>query len=280
MKKILVPVDFSEHAKHALDFALQFNKVINGKITLLHVLELPAGSVNYGGDMTAATAEVVYKRELIDGISSKMHDWADKVTTAGQEVAIRIEYGTPFRSIGKEVADEGADWVIMGSRGASGLREVFLGSNAERVIRHANCPVITIKGETDLSEIKNMVFASDLSYDQEDVAVKAREFQEMLGLNMHVVRVKTPHNFLVAQEAKEQIEEFAQSNALIDYTSNVVDAEFAEEGIVEFAEEINAGIIVMGTHGRTGIAHMFGGSRAEDVANHSNIPVLTFKVGE
>jgi len=279
MKKIIVPIDFSSHAEDALDFAIQFNQRIQGEILLLHVLELPATSVNYGGDMTAATAEVIYRRELLDGISTKMHAWAQKVKDAGQQVAIRTAYGSPYKSIGKEVAEEGGDWVITGSGGASGLSEVFIGTNAERIIRFSPCPVITIKGKTNLASIKNMVFASDLSLEQESVAAKAQEFQKLLNLNMHVLRVKTPHNFLTEKVAREQLEEFAERAGLVDYTLNTISAEFSEEGIVRFADEIHAGLIVMGTHGRTGFAHLIGGSRAEEVANHAKVPVVTFRIG-
>jgi nucleotide-binding universal stress UspA family protein len=278
MKKIIVPVDFSSHAEEALDFAIQFNKIIGGKILLLHVLELPAASVNYGADMTAATAEVIYRRELIDGISKNLHEWAQKVKDAGQEVAIRTEYGSPYKSIGKEVAEEGGDWVIMGSGGASGVAGAIIGSNAERIIRYSTCPVITLKGKTNLTDIKNMVFASDLSREQDAVVLKAQELQKMLKLNMHVIRVKTPHNFLTEQAAREQLDEFATRTGLFDYTLNTISAEFAEDGIVRFADDMKAGLIVMGTHGRKGIAHFLGGSRAEDVVNHSHVPVITFKI--
>lgn len=280
MKKIIVPIDFSAHAEEALDFAIQFNKLVGGQILLLHVLELPAASVNYGADITAATAEVIYRRELIDGISTKMHEWAQKVKDAGQSVAIRTEYGSPYKSIGKEVAEEGGDWVITGSGGATGLRETFIGTNAERIIRYSPCPVITIKGKTKLSDIKNMVFASDLSMEQESVAAKAQALQQLLKLNMHVLRVKTPHNFLTEKVAREQLEEFAERAGLVDYTLNTISAEFSEEGIVRFADEIHAGLIVMGTHGRTGFAHLIGGSRAEEVANHAKVPVVTFRIGK
>lgn len=278
MKKILVPIDFSESSEHALNFAMQFNELVKGKITLLHVLELPASSVNYGGDMTSATVEVVYRRELIDGTSKMLHEWEDKVKAKGHNSAIKMGFGSPYKSIGEEVANQNADWVIMGSNGASGLKEVFIGSNAERVIRYADCPVITIKGETNLKDMKNMVFASDLTEDQDSIATKAQDVQKMLNLNMHMLRVKTPYNYLTEEVAKDQLVEFAERNGLVDYTLSTISAEFAEEGIVKFAEEVKAGIIVMGTHGRTGIAHLFGGSRAEDVANHSNIPLLTFKM--
>lgn len=279
MKKILVPTDFSSDADNALNFAIQFNEKMKGEIVLMHVLELPAASVNYGADITAATAEVVYRRELIDGVSSQLHERADKVKAAGQEAAIRIEYGSPYKSIGVEIKEERDDWVIMGSTGASGLKEVLLGSNAERVIRHSTCPVITIQEPTNLNEIKNMVFASDLRSEGDAIVARAKEFQKMFGLNMHVVRVKTPHNFLTTAAAKEELEAFAKRNDLEDYTNNVEEAEFADEGIVRFAEKINAGMIVMGTHGRTGLAHLLGGSQAEDVANHATIPVLTFRIG-
>ncbi len=279
MKKILVPTDFSSDADNALDFAIQFNEKVKGEIVLMHVLELPAASVNYGADITAATAEVVYRRELIDGVSTQLHERADKVRAAGQEAAIRIEYGSPYKSIGVEVKEERADWVIMGSTGASGLKEVLLGSNAERVIRHSTCPVITIQDPTDLTKIKSMVFASDLRSEGDAIVAQAKEFQKMFGLNMHVVRVKTPHNFLTSAVAKEELEAFAKRNELVDYTNNVEEAEFADEGIVRFAEKVNAGMIVMGTHGRTGLAHLLGGSQAEDVANHATIPVLTFRIG-
>jgi nucleotide-binding universal stress UspA family protein len=278
MKKILVPTDFSEDAENALNFAIQFNEKIKGEIVLMHVLEIPAASVNYGGDITAATAEVVYRRELIDGISKNLHERADKVRAAGQEASIRTEFGSPYKSIGVEVEEEQADWVIMGSRGVSGLKEVFVGSNAEKVIRYSKCPVITIQEPCDLNSIGNMVFASDTRPNGDGVAAKAKAFQKMLGLKMHLLRVKTPYNFLDEGTAKEELGAFATRNELEDYTLNVREAEFADEGIVAFAEEINAGMIVMGTHGRTGLAHLLGGSQAEDVANHATMPVLTFRI--
>jgi nucleotide-binding universal stress UspA family protein len=278
MKKLLVPIDFSESSENALDFAIQLNRTIRGKIVLLHVLELPAGSVNYEGDMTSATAEVIYRKELIQGTSNKLHEWEDIVKNAGQEVSIKMEFGSPYKGIGKEVSEEGADWVIIGSKGASGLKEIFVGSNAERVIRHSTCPVITVKEKTDLYAIKSMVFASDLAADQDGIALKAQKVQELLGLNCHILRVKTPYNYLTEQVAREQLEEFAERNGFVDYTMNTIEADFSEDGIIKFAQNIGAGLIVMGTHGRTGIAHMFGGSRAEDVANHSKIPLMTFRI--
>lgn len=278
MNKIIVPVDFSDVSLNALDFAIEFNELIKGKIILLHVLELPNYSFSTMGEMDLDQPDRVLNAKFIEGAHNRLTEWANRISDAGQEVAIRMKHGNPYENISREIVEEEANWIIMGSTGSSGLSEVFLGSNAERVIRHASCPVITIKGPTKLKEFKNMVFASDLSEDQEWAAHKAKDVQELLGLNMHILKVRTPHNFLSSKEANDQLEKFAKRNHFENATLNSNEADYADEGIIAFANEVKSGIIVLGTHGRTGLAHLFGGSRAEDLANESNIPVMTFKI--
>ncbi|MEQ9404046.1 MAG: universal stress protein [Cyclobacteriaceae bacterium] len=278
MKKIIVPVDFSDVASDALDFAIDVNNLIKGKIILLHVLEIPNYSFSVVGEMNTSHPEVFFNGELIKGVHKRLEEWAQRVTDADQQVETQMLHGNPYENIAKEIVKEKADWIVMGSVGASGLTEVFVGSNAERVIRHSECPVFTIKGPTKISNMKNIVFASDLSADQDWVAYKAKEVQEMLGLNMHILKVRTPHNFVSHKVAEEQLKKFADKNHFENATLNSIEADYPDQGIVAFAEEVKAGLIITGTHGRTGLAHLFGGSRAEDLANHSKISVLTFKM--
>lgn len=280
MKKIIVPTDFSETASHALDFALDFNRRIKGEIILMHVVELPSYSFSAMGEMTTGmgNAQVALQGEFLKGIETKLEEWEDRVTKVGEEVRSFMRYGNPYQNISKEITNEKANWIIMGSKGASGLSEVFIGSNAERVVRHAECPVFVIKGETRIEDMKNIVFGSDLSEEQDLIAQKARDIQKIFNLNMHVVKVKTPHNFLVTDDAQKQLEDFSKRNHLEGYTLNSVEADYSDLGIIKFAEEVKAGLIIMGTHGKTGLAHLFGGSRAEDLVNESKVPVLTFKI--
>jgi len=168
----------------------------------------------------------------------------------------------------------------MGSDGASGLKEVFIGSVAEKVIRNAVCPVIVVKGPAKIADMKSLVFASDLSEEQDLIAQQAKSVQELLGLNMHLLTVKTPHNMRGEFETKKKMEDFATKNALTGYTTNTINADYSDEGIVAFAEKVDAGMILMGTHGKTGLAHVFGGSRTEDVANESKIAVMSFKISD
>ena len=276
MKKILVPTDFSQRAEEALDFAIQFNKKIKGKIVLMHVLDFPSGSFNTMGDIESLDPEIIYHGEFIKGVHEKLEGIKDSLNN--ENVDVKIKYGNPYVSISKEIAEEKVDYIIMGSDGASGLKEVFIGSVAEKVIRNADCPVIVVKGSAKLNDMKNFVFATDLSEEQDFIASQAKDMQDLLDLNMHLLTVKTPHNMRREFDTKRKMEEFAKRNSIERYTTNTIDADYSDEGIVAFAEEVNAGMIIMGTHGKTGLAHIFGGSRAEDVANESKIPVMTFKI--
>jgi len=278
MKTILVPTDFSDKAMDALNFALDFNEKVGAEIIIMHVLDFPSSSFSSIGEMDHSGAEALFHAEFIKGVHKKLDDLKASLSSRDQKINAKIKYGNPYVSISKEIAEEDVDYIILGSDGASGLKEVFIGSVAEKVIRNAESPVITVKGPAKISEMKSFVFASDLSEEQDFIALKAKEIQELLDLNMHLLKVKTPHNFLSEKETKHQLEEFAKRNYLDRFTKNTTEADYSDEGIVEFAEEVHAGMILMGTHGKTGLAHIFGGSRAEDVANESNIPVMTFKI--
>jgi len=163
MKKIIVPVDFSDMASYALDFAIEFNAKVNGEIVLIHVVEMPVGHLNFSGEVNSSGMETFYTGEYLKGIHGKLDEWSKRAMDANQKVSVHLKYGNAFTNISKLIAEEKANWIIMGSKGASGLREVFIGSNAERMIRHAECPVIIVKGETHIEDIKSMAFATDLS---------------------------------------------------------------------------------------------------------------------
>lgn len=278
MKKIIVPVDFSEVSSWALDFAIDFNNLVKGQIILVHVLEFPNYSLSTIGEVDWTHPDRVYNAKLVEGVHNRLEEWSKRVSDAGQDVVTRMKQGNPYVNISKEISTEGANWIVMGSTGASGLEEVFVGSNTERVIRNSDCPVIAIKGPSRIADMKNIVFASDLSDEQNWVAGRAKEVQEMLGLNMHIVKVRTPRNFLTVKSANDQLEKFAARNHFENATLNSIEGDYPDEGVLIFAEEVKAGLVIMGTHGKTGLAHLFGGSNAEDLANRSTIPVMTFKI--
>lgn len=274
MKKVLVPYDFSEHAKYALDAAVQWCKITHAKMEILHILELPSGFIGLANEFGAFDPGTVYNPEVIKRVRDRLEEIKSNVQKEGIVVQIKIVNGTPLGGISGAITEEPCDMIIMGSRGASGLKEIFIGSNTERVIRHSPVPVMTIKEPTDFYGITDMVYATDFTMNKSIDTL--RSIQRILRLHIHVVKVYNTNRWSYTHEsARRNLEEFAMNVGLTDYTVHAVDASFVEEGILEYAHKHNLGLIVMGTHQHTGIGHLIAGSVAEAVANHSKVPVLT-----
>ena len=188
-----------------------------------------------------------------------------------------LSFGNPYAGISGEITDLEADLVIMGSKGSSGLEEILIGSNTEKVVRHSACPVITVKGQISSTSIKKIVFASDFSENSKKVIKKLKVLQELLGAEIRLVKINTPNSFEKSVASMNKISAFIKANNLENAGIDIFNADSEEEGINEFADFIEADLIAMSTHGRTGFLHLLGGSIAEDVVNSSKKPVWTMK---
>ncbi len=172
----------------------------------------------------------------------------------------------------------GADLIVMGSNGTDGLEEIFIGSNTERVVRNAEIPVLVVKGEVDSFKAERFVFASDFKEESIPAAKKAIAFADLLDAELKLVYINTPADaFLSTSDAYDRISKFlnlAQLGKEVDIYNDYN----VETGILNYAESNAADMIGIPTHGRKGLSHFFMGSIGEDIANHSKIPVVTFKI--
>ena len=277
MKNILVPTDFSEEASNATDVALEIAKVSNAQVTLFHVIDLPTptASINVVGDYISPIEDNLYVVQLMESSKKRLNELVSSEKFKGYNVNSKISLGNIFSNIEQEVEDRKIDLIVMGSKGSSGLDEILIGSNTEKVVRRVKCPVLTIKKKQDFFSVKNIVFATNLEEDQGIVLNKVKAFQDLFNSTIHILRVNSPDHFEETKVIKKQMNDFVQKYQLQNYTLNIYNSKNKEEGIINFAEEIDANLIAMGTHGRTGFAHLINGSIAEDVVNHATRMVLT-----
>ena len=143
--KILVPLDFSKHADAALALAIELAKEHGAELHLLHAYELPtAVTMAYGIAIPQAVWEGVQ-----EAAATRLAEALDRVEAAGLEGTSHIATAPAADAIASAAATHGIDLIVMGTRGLTGLKHVLLGSVAERTIRTAPCPVLTIKAEGD-----------------------------------------------------------------------------------------------------------------------------------
>lgn len=282
MKKILVPTDFSKPAQIAVEVARDIAKKSNAEVTLLHVIEeATGGSFNVEGqmDLDGSMEEKLFTLALIKKARKQMEALLNSSLVAGIKVRSELRMGTPFHGMRTIITDKQVDLVVMGTAGQTKVEEMIIGTNTEKVVRHAKCPVLTVHKKPLKTEFKNIVYATALSKDEESFASVVKQMQGLYEDSVvHLVRINTPGNFQRDVIARKSMQEFAKKQMLKKYTINIFNDLSEEEGIIYFADSINADLIAMATHGRTGFAHVLAGSIAEDVVSHSKRPVLTYVV--
>ncbi|MDT0557740.1 universal stress protein [Ichthyenterobacterium sp. W332] len=276
MKRILVPTDFSEHAEYALKVAAQIAKQNDSEIYLLHMLELPFQEVDVAGGY-GEPPEALFYRKLAE---KQFNAFLDKPYLSQITIHEKVKADISFSEIKDACRENNIDIIIMGSHGASGIKEMFIGSNAEKVVRNSEVPVLVIKNDHDDFAINDFVFASDFKNDNKETYRQATDFAKAFGANVHLLMVNTPNNFTTTAKANTRIDDFIKDVDFENYTITVYNDDSVEKGILNFSQHINADIIGISTHGRQGIAHFFNGSISEDLVNHANRPVITFKIWE
>lgn len=276
MKKILVPCDFSKQAVNAYRFALDLATQSKGTIHLLNVIELPILHD------TVIMPVLNFEQQLLHDLRKSATGHFAKITAEykaqGVKVITKVEFGTVSRMIQDYIKTEEIDLAVMGSHGASGIREFFIGSNAEKMVRKSPVPVLVIK-DYYKGPIKHIVFPNTLETEnQEDLVMKVKALQDFFKAKLHIVWINTPLNFMSDSHTSDRLEAFAKRFMLKDYTINVFNHTDEEQGILEFANAIKGDLIAMGTHGRRGISHVVNGSLAEDVVNHNKGLVWTYSL--
>jgi nucleotide-binding universal stress UspA family protein len=139
-KQILVPIDFSAHSTVAFEAAVEIAKVFDSKIHLLHCYQIQPGGISPYGIAIPSS----YFAEIRDAASQQLAEWQEKHVPAGISVDASTMSESPSEAIITTAKEMGADLIVMGTRGLSGFKHVMVGSVAERTVRLAPCPVMTV----------------------------------------------------------------------------------------------------------------------------------------
>lgn len=274
MKKILVPTDFSKESEYALKVAAKLAKTYGSEIYLVHLLDLPIQEV----DPLSSPSELPAAMFFMELANKKLEALMTRDYLKGLKLHVTIKPGNPFNGIMSVCKKNKISIVIMGSHGSTGIREVFIGSIAEKVVRNSDIPVMVVKKEHDNFNVKQIVFASDFKKESKHTYKQAIEIAKLFKAKIYLLMVNTPNNFKTTAEANKRIQEFVKGIAFKNFTINIYNDESIEAGILNFAGEIKADLIGISTHGRQGLSHFINGSLSEDLVNHAKRPVITFKI--
>ena len=278
MGKILVPVDFSEYSEYALEVAASMAKQSDSEIILLHMMGLSEAVLTKDASQEAAEAHYYMKLTR-----KRFGDFLDKEYLQGVTVHEMVQNYKIFSEINEVALDVGAELIVMGSHGSSGISSLFVGSNTEKVVRTSKVPVLVVKKQRPNYRPERVVYACDYKVDDLSAYQEAFKFFKRWETEIHLVYVNLPtEHFKSSEEIEKERDLFFKvahsGKKPAEVKTHVVSDYSVEGGIFYCATALGANLIAMPTHGRKGMAHFFKGSIGEDVANRAEIPVITFKV--
>ena len=277
MRKIIVPIDFSETSEFALEAAASISKKLKAELLVLHMLELSSDLLSKRDSEHQLAA--AYFTEIS---KLKLKKFLTKHYLKKVKVTPIIKQGKVLNEINEFALKNDAELIVMGSHGASGVKEVFIGSNTQKVIRYSDIPVLVIKEKPKEISFDIGIFACDFSIENIKPYLEAKDMFKNLGTQLYLLYVNTPYDrFKSTNEIDEMIQSFLK-NADGDFKNlqdvHKIDDYSVEKGIINFSIVMGVDIVAIPTHGRKGLSHFLEGSITEDISNHASFPVMTFKI--
>lgn len=303
IQRILLATDFSACSESALEYALIWARTCDAELDCIHVTELhPHLDVDGAIIQTYLEEQRRQAKPLLDGVVKQAQ--VSHLRTKGHECI-----GIPEQEICKFALDHGSDLIVVGTHGWSGLNRILLGSVAERVVCHAPCPVMSVRpsgtepGESTAGKTKkteapsaptHILIPLDFSDCSLDAVELAAEVAKDFDIKTTLLYVREPYGYsldfrldlqedqrIYDEQVKKQLEKLKQTfEAKGISASTLLKTYPIAQAVIQSAQEIQADLIVMGTHGRSGVSRLLMGSETSKVLRQAPVPVLTVKLGK
>jgi nucleotide-binding universal stress UspA family protein len=268
MKNILVPTDFSECAQNATIVALQIASQVKASIHFLHIMPSPDESVHVP-NITKLKGNNVQKGHAQDKLNALVAA-ASKVGVMATPLLV-LDKGN--EQIETYIKPLDIDFVVMGSHGATGIRELVIGSNTQRVVRHATVPVLVIKNlPTKSLSVKGIVFATTLQDNVLDAFDSVAALAKLWKAKVHILVINFMENPGDQALINKVVKELTQPYPDLSTTQSSIEVNDEEWGIHQFLEKTDAEMIAITKYDKTGF--ILSHSVAEDLVNHEDVPVL------
>ena len=272
--KILIPTDFSKLSKVAVLYAANMAKRLGAEIILLHIVYIAA----------SPRAQVAMKeKQILDAMADnatqkfvQLSNEIKKEVGSVVKVTPQIEKGHPVENVvGNFARHNDIDLIIMGTKGASGIKKVLMGSNAAAVISNSDIPVITVPEHSRSEPIKHIIYATDLQSMENEIKALipiAQLFESTVHI-LHVISPNSKKKIDTAQIKKDIISKYKYPHISVQVSIS----EDITQGIDEYIVQTKADMLAMFTHKLTFFEKLFDTSVTRKMAFHTSIPLLAIK---
>ncbi len=278
MKTILVPIDFSQCSLNALEYAIKMANKMNASIEVLHVYQIPQPigdtyippEVINSLDLNREDVAIGKFTDFIMDVSSKIYPQAENVP-----INVSLKRGLVHTDILESAQQLRVDLIVMGTTGASGIKEMFVGSVAGEVMENAYCPVLAIPEYAIFDgEIKTIVVPTDYSEENRLLLNYLVDWSNNFGAQLKCFHIDLAHTEAYTLKMQALASKFDGNRNI---TFDVVEGNNLLDEIQNYVEMHQADVLAMMVHKRNFFQELFNQSNAKQLAYKSNIPVLAFQ---
>lgn len=275
MKKILLPIDFTETSDNAFIYALEMAKLFKAKLVLLHTFDLPivdsqAMPINYA---------VIYETiemsnfEHFEQLMPKLRAIAQERNLDHIEMNHILMNGDLVQSIQKVIEQENIDFVVMGTKGASGWLDSFIGTNTGAVISHVSIPVLSVSIEAKFQKIETIAFTTRFRKKDIEALVKVLIFAKKINAKVKCLYVKTIDSDVDQETIKRWESHFEDEENLSFF---IIPSDDVKETIEDFLTSQEIDLLAMLTYKRNFFVELFTTTTTQELSYNLKTPILAF----
>lgn len=275
MKQIIVATDFSKCSLHALEYAINVANKVKANILLVWVDNTRTDESVYPDTASGS------RKEITENFEEIIEKYRPQLTDG--EFNFKIRKGKVHIEIANQAKYSDAMLVVAGTHGVTGFEEFWIGSNAYRIVTYAPCPVITVRTNYEFSgKMNKIVIPIDSSLETRQKLTFTTKFARYFGSEMHILSLYSTTIKAVRHKVDNytlQVKKYLEEEN-VNFVIEKVDADNITNATINYATEIDANMIAIMTEQELTTANLFLGAYAQQMVNHSPIPVLSVHAKE
>lgn len=270
----MVAIDFSKTSLAALEYGLHFANKAGADLQMVWVDNTTSDEVSFEGFSSEERNEkMILLKELQEKFKKKLKKG---------KLDYKVRKGKVYIEVAQQAKSQGVDLIIAGTHGISGFEEFWIGSNAYRIVTHAPCPVITLRHDVKVKDVDKIVIPIDSSQETRQKIPVASQIAQLFKTEVHILSLYSTNIKAVqrrvdnyARQVINYLEERKIAHKLVSMTSENI-----TRSTIDYAESVSADMIAIMTEQETTTANIFLGPYAQQMVNHSPIPVLSLRSKE
>lgn len=276
MKKILIPVDFSENADRTLNAAKAMAIKSETQLLILHAYQPPVPDLT----IPAGAGMIPYPADLEETFRNRLDEYVETARTQGYLAEGIWTIGGIHPAVFDAIKEHTPDMVVLGRSGTGGFLDRLLGSSATHIGLDATCPVLIVPPQATPKKFREIVYATQLEYDENDILRRAFPLFDQLGGRVSFIKIDSDAQPDV-QPSQQYIDQITQEFSITEEDFVIRKSDSVLQGIEDYCDEIRADLLVMSTR-RRGFLEAFitNPSITKKMIVDTHVPLLVYHIKE